>query len=276
MKTLLSLLVLSLLSLPALAEVNYSKYCMKYLNGEMEGMADDSIPEDAPMKKLMKKNEMFEDFEIREGKLNIQGIEQPTIIFDIKDRANLREIETKFNRKTKKEIRIIKVNYPNDKRRSYTLRVVRDVTGKVLEVSRTKNALAPKAGTDVFPEKLTFDYHKNTCLPLEFKKTFIMRFNTKLCREIKEFFDANPEAAHCLAANYEGKLSEIVSKYDHKFAKKNNKAAVKALKGALFNQTMCELEGVSEIVNDDEFWKEESAPTSSTYSDADVGDVTIE
>ncbi|MFZ4715687.1 MAG: hypothetical protein ACOYL6_18330 [Bacteriovoracaceae bacterium] len=275
-KGLLALLVLG--SISAFADVDYGSYCAKYLKGDLTdkvkpSILEDFIPEDGQFtladNTTKVKSMVFKLSPVLEkagGQLDTQtslvkkgedegpaapqtgGKSISTNITSHNDRKNV-EVQTLTVKRPSKNGKMVK---------DYTLIITRDMDGKILSIKKNHNLLSFKA-----QEKLNFIYKNNTCIPNEQFTEQKRDFNTTMCRELQEFYNANPAAKECSEKGYDIKVKDIVEKYDRAGAKVIGFFRTKKYGGSLLSGKAlgdCADAGLTDLVEKNEVWKEEVAP----------------
>jgi hypothetical protein len=274
-----TLLVLGAMS--AQANVNYGDYCTKYIKGELTDGVKPSILEDfepsegeflladntTKVKSLIFK--LSPALEKEGGSIDVQSIvgKNPDDAEVVVGDKNISKTTTVHDAKKNVEIQTLTVKRPNKRGKmikDYSLVITRDLDGRVLSIKKNHRLLDFKA-----PEKLTMIYKNDTCIPNEQFKKLKREFNTTMCRELEEFFDANPVARECAEKGYDLKIRGIVEKYDRGLNKVVDMFRSKKYGGSYLSAKAlgdCADAGLSEAVENDELWKEQPGSSSSSVS----------
>lgn len=280
----LALLVLG--SLTAQADVNYGDYCTKYIKGELTEGVKPSILEDfepsegeflladntTKVKSLIFK--LSPALEKEGGAIDVQSVigKNPEEAEVVGGEKNISQSSTVHDAKKNVEIQTLTVKRPNKRGKmikDYSLVITRDLDGRVLSIKKNHRLLDFKA-----PEKLTMVYKNDTCIPNEQFKKFKRDFNITMCRELEEFYDANPTARECSEKGYDLKIRAIVEKYDRGLNKVVDIFRSKKYGGSYLSAKAlgdCAEAGLSEAVENDVLWKEQVGSSSSSVSGSGTG-----
>ncbi len=251
-KGLFSLLMLG--SLTAFADVDFGKYCTAYLKGDLtDGVKPAAVSDFIPVEK----------------EIEIDGKKVKSVVFklepDLEDIKSQPETKTVLNKKEGVEVQTLTVKAKNKRGKEvkdYTLVITRDLEGKILSIKKNNTLTDMKIG-----EKIDLTYSNGICVPSQSFKGLKREFKIELCRELEEFYDANPDAKSCIDKGYDMKVREIVEKHHRGLDKVTDAFRSKTYTGTMLSGKAlgeCFNAGLSDAVENDDLWKVKEGSSSSS------------
>lgn len=242
MKKLLALAVLTL-SFNAVA-VDMEKYCLPYLNGQLETQGS--------------RPEVMEGFVATKAKMEIAGSMVDTINIlpeELDAKGDIKINKYPWGEETVMNVMKYKKNGKQVK--DFKLIVSRDKSGNLISVSKKPILLQDfKTRADT----LYFKPQKETCIPEKYIGNNKLKFSVDLCREIDRFFAENPAAKECLVAKHDQKLASLVKEHAKSLGEKiilgleKQSEDMSALYAAK-HRVDCSEQGLDVILNDKGIWE---------------------
>lgn len=242
MKKFLTLAVLSM-SFNA-AAIDMDKYCLPFLNGQMETQGS--------------KPEVMEGFVATKAKMEIAGSMVETINIlpeELDAKGDVKVNKYPWGEETVMNIMKYKKNGKQVK--DFKLIVSRDKSGNLISVAKKPLLLQDlklKADT------IYFKPQKDICIPEKYIGNNKLKFSVDLCREIDRFFAENPSAKECLVAKHDQKLAGLVKEHAKALGEKivlgleKQSEDLSALYAAK-HRVDCSEHGLDGILNDKGIWE---------------------
>lgn len=235
--------IVLLMSFNAFA-VDMEKYCLPFLNGQLETQGE--------------KPEVMEGFVATKVKMEVAGSMVDTINILPEDLDAKGDVQVKsypWGEETTMNVMKFKKNGKQVK--DFKLIVSRDKSGNLISVSKKPNLLQDLKFRS---NTLYFKPQKETCIPEKYIGNNKLKFSVDLCREIDRFFAENPSARECLVAKHDQKLASLVKEHAkglgeklilHMEKKSEDLASLYAAK----HRVDCSEQGLDVILNDKSIWE---------------------
>jgi hypothetical protein len=241
MKKLLTLAVLSL-SFNALA-VDMDKYCLPFLNGELETQEA--------------KPEVMDGFVATKAKMEIAGNMVDTINIlpaELDSKGDTQVVKYPWGEES--TMKIMKYKKNGKQVTDYKMIISRDKAGNLISVSKKPILLQD---FKLHANTIYFKPQKDTCIPEKYIGHNKLKFNVDLCREIDRFFAEDPTAKDCLVARHDQKLASLVKEFSKGLGEKiilgfEKKTEDMSTLYAAKHRVNCSEAGVDGILGDKALW----------------------